>query len=241
MLIIPAIDIRGGRVVRLARGDYSRETVYSDSPLKVAQRWDSYGVKMIHVVDLDGALEGKLKNLKDIFEIAGKIKARVELGGGIRDEETITRLIDGGIEKVVVGSMLLDKNVLKALALRFRERVVAAVDAKSGIVRTKGWLFNTKVNVAAFVKSLEGAGIRTINYTDISRDGMMKGPDTRAIEEILKITKRKVVASGGVSSIDDIRALKALGKGGPAGVIVGKALYENKIDLAEAIRAADAY
>lgn len=235
------MDIRGGKVVRLERGDYSRQTLYSDSPLEVARKWDSYGVKLIHVVDLDGALEGRLKNLGLVRDIAKNVKAGVELGGGIRDEETVSRVLDGGIAKVVVGSMLLDKNMLKSLVSRFKERIVAAVDAKDGIVRAKGWLFKTKVKTASFVKSLEESGIQTINYTDISRDGMLAGPNIDGIKELLKITRVKIVASGGISSIDDIRALAKLqADGGLAGAIIGKALYENKIDLAEAIQVANA-
>lgn len=239
MLIIPAIDIKDGKVVRLFRGNYNLKTIYSASPVEVAKKWDSYGVKLIHVVDLDGALEGRFRNMALVYEIAKAVKAKVELGGGVRDEKTISECLDNGVEKVVLGTILLDRDMAAHLVSRFGDRIVAAIDAEGGMVRAKAWIFETKMKVVELARRLEEAGVRTINYTDISKDGTLEGPSLAGVEELLKATKAKVVASGGVSSIDDIKALKRFEKDGLAGVIIGKALYENRIDLGEAIKAAE--
>ena len=239
MLIIPAIDIKDGKVVRLFRGNYSLKTIYSASPVDVAKKWDSYGVKLIHVVDLDGALEGRFRNMELVYDIAKAVKAKVELGGGVRDEETISKVLDNGVEKVVLGTILLDRDKAEHLVSRFGDRIVAAIDAEGGMVRTKAWIFETKMRATELARRLEEAGIGTINYTDISKDGTLAGPNLSGIEELLKSTKAKIVASGGISSIEDIKALKRFEKDGLAGVIIGKALYENRIDLAEALKAAE--
>ncbi len=236
MIIIPAIDIRNGKVVRLVQGDYRRETVYSNSPLEIARKWDSYGVKMIHIVDLDGALAGEIKNLGIVRDIAGKVKARVELGGGIRSYEAIKAALDAGVDKVVLGTMALDEGFLIGLSAELKKRVVVSIDAKEGFVRTKGWLFKSKLKVASLAKRLESFGVETINYTDISKDGMLEGPNLKAIGELVGITKISIVAAGGVSTLSDIKALKRVEGKNLTGAIIGKALYEGKIDLAEAIK-----
>ena len=236
MIIIPAIDIRKGKVVRLIQGDYRHETVYSDSPIEVAKRWDSYGAKLIHIVDLDGALLGEVKNLNLVEDIVKKVKAKVELGGGIRSYETIKRVLDAGVDKVVLGTMALNEVFLIGLSVELRERVVVSIDAKEGFVRTKGWLFKSKLKVMSLAKRLESFGVRTINYTDISKDGMLEGPNLQAIEDLVDATRISIVASGGVSTLDDIRTLKKIGGEKLTGVIIGKALYAGRIDLAEAIK-----
>jgi len=237
MIIIPAIDIRGGKVVRLAQGKFSDETVYSDSPLEMAKRWDACGAEMIHIVDLDGAAEGMPKNLDTVRMIASAVKARIELGGGIRSEASIGKAIEAGVSKVVIGTKALDEAFLKAIVRRFGDSIVVGVDASRGMVCTKGWVCRTEATVEGLVKKVESFGVKTINYTDISKDGMLEGPNVGSLRELLGITKMDVVLAGGVSSVRDIEKLKQLEGNGLKGVIIGKALYENRIDLKEAIAA----
>ncbi len=233
--VIPAIDIKGGKVVRLTQGRPSDETIYFDSPLEVAQNLASFGVGLIHIVDLDGALKGRPKNLAIIKRIAKSIKPKVELGGGIRDEATIKKVLDSGVEKVVIGTKALDEKFLKRVAGLFKERIVVGIDAREGIVHTKGWQDKTTVKAIDLAKEIECSGIKRINYTDISRDGMLEGPNIDSLRELLKATSLDVIAAGGISNIDDLKQLKLLEGDGLRGVIIGKALYENKIDLGEAI------
>ena len=235
MRVIPAIDIKGGKVVRLSQGDASKETIYSHSPIEIARRWASAGVELIHVVDLDGALTGRLVNFDIVKEMAESVKVKIELGGGIRDADTIQMILDAGIDKVVIGTRALDNDFLKDIGKRFGPSIVAGIDAKDGLVRTKGWVSETGTKAIDLAKRIEAEGIRTIIYTDISRDGMMEGPNIPGLEAMLESVKIDVIASGGVSTIDDLRELKALESKGLVGVIVGKALYEGKLDLSEAV------
>ncbi len=236
MIAIPAIDIRGGKVVRLSQGEYSRQTTYLDSPLDVAKKWESLGAKMIHIVDLDGALEGALRNLEIIGKIAKSVKAKVELGGGIRDEETIKKVLGVGVEKVVVGTKAIDQKFLDSVAKSFGGNIVVGIDAKDGMVCTKGWVLKTEIKATDLAARVGAAGIKTINYTDISRDGMLGGPNIESLTELINATDLDVVAAGGVSSIEDVKNLKNLEGNGLKGIIIGKALYEGKVDLAEAIK-----
>lgn len=235
MIVIPALDIRARKVVRLIQGDVGLETIYSDSPLDIAKRWAAYGVGLIHIVDLDGAMEGRPKNLDVVKEIAKSIKPKIELGGGIRDMATIKMVLNAGIDRVVVGTRALDGDFLLKIDENLRDKIVIGIDAKEGIIYTKGWLFKTKATAIELAKRVQALGFKTINYTDISRDGTLKGPNLNSLKELLKATKIDVIASGGISSIEDIKNLKELEKDGLKGVIIGKALYENKIDLKEAI------
>jgi len=236
MIVIPAIDIRHGKVVRLSQGEYSRQTTYSDSPLETAKRWESFGVEMIHIVDLDGALEGKPCNLDVVAQIARSVKPRIELGGGIRNEDSIRRAIDAGVEKVVIGTGALDPKFLDSAVKSFRSNIVAGIDARDGMVHTKGWIFKTEITAIELARKISSAGIDTINYTDISKDGMLAGPNIDSLRELIGAVKLKIVAAGGVSSIEDVKKLKALEADGLAGIIIGKAFYEGKLDLAEAIK-----
>lgn len=236
MRVIPAIDIKEGRVVRLAQGRFDKETVYSDSPLSVAERWASYDIGLIHIVDLDGALKGRLKNLDVIKEIASGIKPKVELGGGIRDQATIEKALRAGIEKVVIGTRALEEGFLESAVKNFKDSIVVGIDARDGFVCTDGWVSQTKTRAVDLIDRVQKAGVRTVNYTDISRDGMLEGPNFESLKEILGATKLEIVASGGVSTLDDVKRLKALEKDGLAAIIIGKALYEGRIDLGEAIK-----
>ncbi|MDP3791035.1 MAG: 1-(5-phosphoribosyl)-5-[(5-phosphoribosylamino)methylideneamino]imidazole-4-carboxamide isomerase [Candidatus Omnitrophota bacterium] len=234
--VIPAIDIKGGKVVRLKQGKFGDVTVYNDSAMEVARMWADMGAELIHVVDLDGALEGSLKNLAIVKEIARKVSAKLELGGGIRDIETIKEVLDYGVEKAVIGTRALEDDFLKDAAAKFGDRIVVGIDARDGIVYTKGWVLKTKIKAVDLVKKMADNGIRTINYTDISRDGMLKGPNIKSLKDILEVSRANVVASGGVSTMDDVRKLKELETYGLSGMIIGKALYEKTLDLKEAIK-----
>lgn len=239
MIIIPAIDIKGGKVVRLGQGRADMQTTYSDSPLKIAQKWDSLGVKLIHIVDLDGAFEGKIQNLDVIEEIARKVKSDIEVGGGIRDEATIRELFESGVDKVVIGTKALDEKFLKDITGKFDGRIVVGIDARDGIVHTQGWIAKTRTRVIELAEKVEAAGIGTINYTDISKDGMLEGPNIESLKSLLHSTNINIVAAGGISSLDDIKRLVALKEPRLAGVIIGKALYEGKVELKEAMRLAE--
>lgn len=236
MIVIPAIDIRNGKVVRLAQGAAERETVYFDSPLEAAQMWTSAGARFIHVVDLDGAIEGELKNLDIIKEIAAKTSAKIEVGGGIRDEKTAAKVLDLGAEKVVIGTKALDEKFLSKIVKRFGQKLVVGIDAKDGFVHTKGWLLKTKIKAVDLARKISDIGIKTVNYTDISRDGMLEGPNINSLQEMLSVSNIEIVAAGGVTTIEDVRRLKALEPKGLKGMIIGKALYEKTIDLKEAIK-----
>ncbi len=235
MKIIPAIDLKGGNVVRLAQGMVDSETVYSDSPVEVARKWASFGVEMIHIVDLDGAFEGVLKNLDIVSQIARAVKPKIELGGGIRDEAAIKASFDAGVSKVVIGTMALEESFLEKVVRQYGENIVVGIDARSGMVRTNGWTSGTDVKAVDFARKIETAGVRTINYTDISRDGMLEGPNVEGLRELLRAVDIVVIAAGGISNIEDVRILKKLESEGLSGIIIGKALYEGRIDLKEAI------
>ena len=236
MRVIPAIDIHGGKVVRLLQGRAELETIYSDSPLEVAKRWASYNVEILHVVDLDGALDGEMRNLEIIGRIAREVKVKVQLGGGLRDENAIKRALESGIDKVVLGTMALDDDFLKEMTEKYSKHIVGAIDAKEGIVYTKGWLFNTSKKAVDLARHMVFMGVKTINYTDISKDGMLEGPNISSLEKLLKAVNIDIVASGGVSNIEDVKKLKLLGPKGLKGIIIGKALYQNTVDLGEAVR-----
>lgn len=233
--VIPAIDIRGGKVVRLAQGASDKETVYPDSPAEVAKRWASSGAKLIHVVDLDGAFEGRPKNFETVKSIIRKAGVKIELGGGIRDEASLKAAFEAGVEKAVVGTKALDEKFLSDAVKKFSDRIVVGIDAREGIVYTEGWVSDAGVKAPELIRKIRAAGIKKINYTDISKDGMLQGPNIDSLKDILKIAGIDVVASGGISTIEDVRRLKTLEKDGLKGIIIGKALYENRIDLKEAI------
>lgn len=237
MLIIPAIDLKAGRCVRLLQGRADAVTEYSDNPEEVARMWQDLGAELIHVVDLDGAFTGDQKNLELIKRIRDSVKVRIEVGGGIRDMERIERLLSLGIDKVVLGTASVkDPGLVREACMRYPERIIAGIDARDGFVAVKGWVEVTELKAKELAIKLEGYGIAGIIYTDISRDGMMTGPNVEAMREMVKSVNIPVIASGGVSSIEDIKRLKEIER--LHGVIVGKALYSKAIDLREAIRIA---
>jgi phosphoribosylformimino-5-aminoimidazole carboxamide ribotide isomerase len=234
MLIIPAIDLKDGRCVRLLQGRADAVTVYSDRPEDVAKRWQELGAKVIHVVDLDGAFSGTQKNIEGIKNIRRAVSVDIELGGGIRDMERIEMLLGLGINRVILGTVAIERpELVKEASRRFPGRIIVGIDAKDGLVAVKGWVEVTSVKAKEFALKMEEYGAWGIIYTDISRDGMLTGPNIEAIREMVEAVNIPVIASGGVSSIDDIKRLKEIK--GLWGVITGKALYTGAIDLKEAI------
>lgn len=234
MKIIPAIDIRDGKCVRLFQGDYARETIYADNPVSVALSWKKQGAKMLHLVDLDGAKNGKLSNLKIIKKIIGETKIPIQLGGGIRNAVSIKHLIKTGISKFILGTVAI-KNMgfLKRCIDIYREKIIVSLDAKNGKLMTNGWLQTRNLDLIKVVKQLERIGIKTIIYTDVSRDGTLTEPNYKMIDTIRKNTKMGLIIAGGISSIEQVKKLKTMGVDG---VIIGKALYEGKIILKEVIK-----
>lgn len=239
MLVIPAIDLKDGKVARLRRGDFKFEKVYSDDPIGVAGKWEAAGARRIHLVDLDGAVSGEFKNLPLIEEILKTVKVPVELGGGVRSEEVIEDALKRGVSYVIIGTRLVDEKFSKKIIKKYGGKLIMGVDAKDGKVAVAGWTKTTELDYVEFIKRLEGQGAKTVIFTDIAKDGMLQGPNTEAIKKVLDATSLDVIASGGVSSIDDLLILKRLEVKGLIGAIVGKALYENRIDLKEAIKKVD--
>lgn len=241
MLIIPAIDLRDGKCVRLFQGRGDEETVYSDDPVKVALRWQSKGAGYLHLVDLDGAFEGQPRNLPVVEKIVRAVDIPAELGGGIRAFEDIEKILGMGIERAILGTMAIsDRWLVRKAVRRFgAERIVVGIDARDGRVAIKGWEEVTGTPLVELVRAVKELGIERVIYTDIGRDGTMAGPNLEATKQLAAKTGMKVIASGGVSSLEQIRELKEFEGFGVEAVIVGKALYEGRLDLEEAIRAAE--
>ena len=236
MVIFPAIDIRGGKCVRLFKGDFAQETVFSDKPEEMAAKWEAQGGKFLHLVDLDGALAGRSVNLDVVKKIVETVNIPVELGGGIRTMENIDEVLALGVQRVILGSVAVKNPALvKEACQKYGDRVVVGIDAKDGIVAVDGWGVSGDVEVTVLAKEMAKAGVRTIIYTDISRDGTLAGVNVEATARLARESGVKVVASGGVKSIDDIRALLPYEKDGIEGVIVGKSIYTGSLDLQEAI------
>ncbi len=236
MIIYPAIDVKDGRCVRLVQGQFTDVTVYSDHPVEMAKKFEQIGAQYLHVVDLDGARLGEPRNTAVINEMAVKLGIPVQLGGGIRTIEMIEIILCKGIHRVILGtSAVKDPNLVKKALLTFENNLAVGIDAKNGMVAIEGWAKTSEFTAIGFAKKMQDLGAKTIIYTDISRDGMLAGPNLKAMEEMVKAVGIEIIASGGVKSIEDIKNLKDIGV---AGVIVGKALYTGDVDLAEAIKVA---
>jgi len=238
MLIIPAIDLRGGKVVRLFQGKFNQEKVYSADPVKVAKHWAKQGAKLLHIVDLDGASSGTPKSTEVLKKIIDEVGIGVEFGGGVRSLETISRLLRLGVMRVVLGTRALDAKFLKIAWKKFKDQVIVSIDAKSGKVSTCGWRHTESKTALAFAKEIKAIGFKQLIYTDISKDGTLTGPNIAGIKELIKKAQINIIASGGVTTLKDIVKLNSLKKQGVSGVIVGKALYEGKFTLAQALRVA---
>ena len=236
MMIIPAIDIKDGKVVRLLRGDFEKPTVYSDDPVAVAQKWEAAGASMLHVVDLDGALTGVNKNFDVISLMATSVKIPIQLGGGLRSEYNIARFLAGGISRVILGTKAIEsREFLKEVLAQWQEKIVLSLDCTNGVLAEQGWTKVSNLKATDFAREIEPLGVSCLIYTDIARDGTLSGPNINGIEELLKAVKIPVIASGGISSINDIKSLLALEPQGLTGIITGKAIYEGRLDLKEAI------
>ena len=238
MEIWPAIDLRGGNCVRLLQGDYRRETVFGRDPAAMARRWVAEGASCLHLVDLDGARDGRSVNREAIEAIVAAVDIPCELGGGIRDEETIGQMLDLGLSRLVIGTKALkDPAWFREMCRRFPERLAVGIDARDGRVATDGWLATSEVAATELAREISREPIAAIIYTDIARDGMMAGPNFTAMDEMNRAVEVPVVASGGVTTADDVRRLAELGL---AGCIIGRTLYEGKLTLAAALAAAAA-
>ena len=236
MLIIPAIDIKGGKCVRLFQGKMDKETVYSDDPVSVAKRWENEGAEFLHLVDLDGAVSGAPKNKEIIGNIIKAVKIPVEVGGGIRNIDSIKEYIFMGAQKVIIGTTALENPELVHEACKMHsDKIMVGIDAKNGQVAVRGWKDVTGTSASALAKKFEGMGVSGIIYTDISRDGTLSGPNIDSIKSFAESIDTPVIASGGVSNINDIKNIMKLTKHGVTGVIVGKAIYSGTVNLREAI------
>lgn len=237
MLVIPAIDLKDGHAVRLKQGDFNRSTVYSSDPLEVALRWEDAGAGRIHIVDLDGSLAGTPRNREVIRRIAGRIKAPIELGGGIRDLATIESYFDAGIRFAILGSVALKKpELVEAACAKFPGRIIVGIDARDGMAAVEGWTEATRRTAIELAGRFEQFSLDSIIYTDINRDGMETGVNVEATRKLAEAVKVPIIASGGVAGLRDIRELRKVEQSGIMGVIIGKALYTGAINLEEAIK-----
>jgi phosphoribosylformimino-5-aminoimidazole carboxamide ribotide isomerase len=233
MEVIPAVDIKGGRCVRLYQGDYDKETVFSENPVDVAMGWKAQGARRLHVIDLDGAAGGEPVNIKVIEAIVKLAGLPVQLGGGIRDEATVARLLEIGIDRVILGTVAVENpELVKNLCQKYGEAVVVGIDARDGYVATRGWLKATAVKALELSLRMVDLGVRRIIYTDIKRDGTLTEPDFEAIAMMVKGVGLPVIAAGGISKIGHLRKLKGLGV---EGAILGKAIYTGDINLKQAL------
>jgi len=237
MLVIPAIDLKDGRCVRLRQGDMAAETVYSEDIPAVARRWQEQGAGVIHVVDLNGAVDGEPRNLPQIEQVIRHVDVRVQVGGGIRNIETVRRYLTAGVSRVVLGTAALtDRAFLEQACREFPRRILLGLDARDGKVAIKGWTAVSDRLAVDVLKDVSGCEIGAVIYTDIARDGMLAGPNIRALQEVVDRSSFPVIASGGISKLEDLRAVETLGPR-IEGAIVGKALYDGKLDLRSAIAA----
>ncbi len=236
MIIIPAVDIMNGKAVRLIQGDFKKVKVYPRSPVEYVRRWQSQGAKLLHIVDLDGARTGEPSNFKTIEKIVKAVKIPVEIGGGIRDEATIERFLKLGVSYVIIGTKAItDIDFLKRIVSKYKKRIVVSVDSKGGLVKIGGWKKRTNLKTTKLLKELEAIKLKRVVFTDISRDGMLKGMNINSIKKVFQCTKKlQVIASGGLTNYTDILLLGSLNEKRLFGAISGKALYERKINLRKA-------
>ena len=236
MNIFPAIDLYDKKAVRLFKGDYNQMTVYSENPIDVARDFEAKGAKFIHMVDLEGAKDGTTPNLSIVAEIAKKTSLFVEIGGGIRSMETVDKYLSAGVSRVILGtSAVTDEEFLKSAIEKYGEKIAVGADVKDGYIAIKGWLEKSAYTLDAFFEKMQNMGVKTIICTDISKDGAMKGTNLQMYSELSKKYSLDIVASGGVSAIDDVKALRKMEL---YGAIIGKAYYTGAIDLTEAIEVA---
>lgn len=237
MKIFPAIDLYGGKAVRLYKGEYDRMTIYSDNPLEVARSFEQAGAGYIHMVDLEGAKDGATPNLETVCKIAKETSLFTEIGGGIRNIETVDLYLKKGIDRVILGTAAVEnEEFLKVAVAEYGEKIAVGADIKNGFVAVKGWTESSAYNCFDFCRKMEDIGVKTVICTDISKDGAMQGTNRELYKELSEKFSLDIIASGGVSTLDDIKALKSLGL---YGAVIGKAYYIGAIDLKEALEAAE--
>lgn len=235
--IYPAIDMRGGKCVRLLQGDYRKETVYGDSPFEMAKSFVEQGAEWIHMVDLDGAKAGSPVNDAFVLQVARELAVKVQIGGGIRNAQDVEYYLSQGVDRVILGSAAINNPAFVREMLKlYGEKIAIGLDAKDGYVATEGWVETSTVEATVLGRELAAAGAKTFIFTDIATDGMLSGPNVQATVELARVTGASVIASGGVSSLEDLLVLQACAEDGVTGAIVGKALYTNKISLANALK-----
>ncbi len=236
MIVIPAIDLKEGKCVRLEQGLMDKDTVFNDNPAAQARAWQDQGAELLHIVDLDGAFAGEPKNRAAIEAIVKAISIPSQLGGGIRDMATIEGYLALGLSRVIIGTAAQrNPELVREACLKFPGRIVVGIDAKNGMVAVQGWAELTDISAVDLARKLEGFGVSAIIYTDISRDGMLQGPNLEATKALAESVSIPIIASGGVSSLKDIQNLMAIESSGISGVITGKAVYTGAIRLAEAV------
>lgn len=239
MIVIPAIDIKNGRCVRLRQGKMSQETVYSNIPAEMAKKWFDEGAEKLHIVDLDGAVGGRPVNKDVVKDIVDSVPIPVQLGGGIRNIQTIDVYLDIGVNNVILGTAAYkDPDFMNEACLKYHDRIILGIDAKNGHVAVEGWVEETDITAENMAMKYEPLGISAIIYTDIQRDGMSTGPNLKATKKLAQAIEIPVIASGGISGIEDVINLQGIADFGVIGMITGKALYEGTLDLSEAIKKA---
>ncbi|MBD1157911.1 1-(5-phosphoribosyl)-5-[(5-phosphoribosylamino)methylideneamino]imidazole-4-carboxamide isomerase [Pelagibacterales bacterium SAG-MED17] len=237
MKIFPAIDIKDKKCVRLVKGDFDNKTEYNMSPVEQAGKYKDHGFKNLHIVDLDGALTGETVNIDIIKEIVGKFDLKIEIGGGVRNFESIQKYADAGVEKVILGSAAIkDKNFLKEACQKFPDKIALGLDAKDGYLSVSGWKENSNLKILDYLKEVNDFGASRLIYTDINRDGMKMSPNFDETENVANNSNCPVIISGGVSSIDDIKKAKEINNKNIEGIIVGKAIYDGDIKLDELVK-----
>jgi len=235
VLIIPAIDLKGGRCVRLWQGKEDEETVYSEDPLAIAKMWVKKGAQRLHIVDLDGAFRGKSVHLEIVEKIAREVDVPIEFGGGIREKAILDDVFTRGVDYAILGTRALSFDFVRDACLKFEDKIIISIDARQDRILAEGWEKESSLRPEELVKGLVGSGVKTIIFTDITRDGTLRGVNIKLIQEFLEIADVKVIIAGGVASLADIRKLAELGGRRPAGVIIGKALYDGRVKLEEAL------
>jgi phosphoribosylformimino-5-aminoimidazole carboxamide ribotide isomerase len=234
VILLPAIDIRDGHAVRLERGDFARETVYVDDPLDAARAWAQAGARMLHVVDLDGAREGEPQNLDHLRRITSELTVPVQYGGGLRSLVAVREALAAGASRVVVGTAAYnDLDFLDEIVATWGVRICVAIDVRGGNVSVSGWTQTTKMPARDVIERLQGRGVKQFAYTNVDRDGMLEGPDLEDVRRVSEAIRGRFLYSGGIASVDDLRALRELRLVNLAGVISGKALYEERFTVAE--------
>ncbi|MBI4641375.1 MAG: 1-(5-phosphoribosyl)-5-[(5-phosphoribosylamino)methylideneamino]imidazole-4-carboxamide isomerase [Candidatus Tectomicrobia bacterium] len=236
MLIIPAIDLKDGKCVRLFQGDMKQATVFSDDPVSAALRWEEEGAKLLHLVDLDGAVSGESRNRAVVREIAKSLKIPVEVGGGIRNLSIAEDLLSWGVDRVILGTLAYQQpELVKVACQRFPGKILVGIDAKKGVVAIKGWVEETGMSVVELARMFEDCGVSAMIFTAIEKDGAMEGPDIESTLHLARSVKTPIIASGGISHLSDVEAILKLEADGVAGLIIGKALYTGAIRLKEAL------